>query len=125
MNRRGFLSRILGVLIGVPVVASVISACGGSSNGGGGSGEDPDGDCSTGAPVEYLNRGHTHSELTLDADDIADMAPGNYRLLGEGGNDHDHRFALTAEHFRELKDEGSVTISGDNEGHGHIIEIRC
>ncbi len=123
MNRRHFLARLLGFSVALPATISVFSACGGGSDGGG-SGDKPDGDCSTGAPVNYTNQTHGHSEITLTAVEITDAVPGDYTLLGPGG--HSHTVTLSAQHFLEL--EAGMTLSlrsNFTNGHRHTLKVGC
>lgn len=123
MNRRHFLGRLLGFSIAFPVITSLISACGGNS-GGGGSGDKADGDCSTGAPVNYTNQKHVHSEITLSADQITNAVAGDYTLLGPGS--HSHTVTLTDQHFLDLAAGMTLDLrSNVTDGHSHSLKIGC
>lgn len=125
MNRRIFPARVLGLSAVVPTTVAVLSACGGGSNSGGSSGEESDRNCSTGAPTNYTNQSHFHSEITLSAAGIAAAVPGDHTLLGRV--DHSHTVTLIAQDFVDLE-AGMCDlslVSNSTNAHTHTLKMRC
>lgn len=77
--------------------------------------------CSSGGQITYTNPGHSHTTIDLTQTEVADAVPGTYTLMGGG---HTHTFNLSSTDFSNLEN-GQTISKTDNEGHGHIIDIKC
>jgi hypothetical protein len=117
MERRRFLTGLLGSLTGYLLAACGSTGSGGSSGGGG----TANNDCSDDAIVSFNNTPHAHTTISLTASQITAAVPGTYTLLGGG---HSHTFTLTGPDFTTLSSGSSISKS-DLEAHGHTITVQC
>jgi len=82
-------------------------------------------DCGNGAEVVYLRTFHDHAATQLSGVQMLAAVEQDYTLLTGAG--HTHALRITAAHFQTLQAFGTVTLTSDPTGIGHVhqVEITC
>jgi len=122
-NRRQFLRRTGGLVLGYSIVSGLLSlgcAASGDNKSPTGGGKQGDGSCDGDGRVNYANPGHAHTTINMPNAMVLAAVPGLYTLLS---GSHDHEFELTAVDFEKLK--AGEAITKQETDHGHIVNISC
>jgi hypothetical protein len=95
-------------------------AAGGSAGTAGSAGSPAEGGVCSNVNVD-ITTDHPHDLVIPSADIVAGVAK-SYRMTG----DHDHTVMMRTIDFEQLRaGELVATVSSDDDGHTHLVEIRC